>query len=125
MVTKLRLGDRREFLRFDVSGQLWGALDRCEQVMLRNISVAGALIEATLPSSLKSIRAAQMSVLDSGSHLNAVVRHISPVPGAPEPDRFLVGLEFVHMSPAARVELDRLVRDWQKRPGANPDRDRQ
>lgn len=113
MVKRLRLGDRREYLRFDVSGQLWGSLDRSERVLLLNISNAGALIEATLPSALKSIRAAQVSLRDNGLQLNAVVRHLSPLPDSSVPDRCLVGLEFVHVSSTARDELDRLVRDWQ------------
>lgn len=114
MSRHVRLGDRREYLRFEVSGQLWGSLDRCEHVMLRNISIAGALIEATLPTALKSIRAAQVALRDGGLLLNAVVRHLSPVPATADPDRVLVGLEFVHVSPSARGELDRLVREWQQ-----------
>jgi hypothetical protein len=116
MTPRSRLGDRREHLRFEVTGQLWGALDRCEHVSIVNISSAGALIEATLPSGLRSMRAAQMSLGETGPHLNAVVRHISPVE-ASETDRFLVGLEFVHVSSEARAGLNRLVRDWEQTAG--------
>jgi hypothetical protein len=120
MGKNVRLGDRREYLRFDVSGQLWGSFERAEHVLLKNISNAGALIEATLPTALKSIRAAQVLLRDGAVQLNAVVRHLSPVPDATRPDRVLVGLEFVHVSASAQDELDRIVREWREHADGRP-----
>jgi hypothetical protein len=113
MVLKRRLGDRREYLRFEVAGQLWCGLDRSERVVLRNIASGGALVEAGLTSGLKSMRAAQLRLEKDGPRLDVVVRHIEPL--AEDGDRYLVGLEFVNLSPATRAEVDRFVHDWTAR----------
>jgi len=112
MVAKRRSGDRREHLRFEVSGQLWGALERRERVVLHNIATEGALLEATLTTGLKSLRAVQVLLRESGPSLDAVIRHISPLAGSADDDRYLIGLEFVNVSSATQMELDRFVHEW-------------
>jgi len=112
MAAKNRLGDRREHLRYDVSGQLWGSLDLSERVVLRNIAPGGALIEARLTPGMRSVRAAQILLHERGPQMNVIVRHMSPLSAAPDEDRYLVGVEFVNLSAAAQVELDQFVRDW-------------
>ena len=106
------MGDRREHLRFEVAGQLWASLDMSERVVLRNIGVGGALIEAKLSPGVRSIRAAQISLRDRGPELNVLVRHVTPVSNAPDEERFLVGLEFVNISPSDRADIDRFVKQW-------------
>jgi hypothetical protein len=64
------------------------------------------------------MRAARLSLRETGPHLDAIVRHISPVAGAP--DQFLVGLEFVNMSPATGSDLDRVVREWEEKVERSP-----
>jgi len=106
-----RLGDRRVHVRFDVAGQLWASLDLGAPVVLRNIGLGGALIEARLAPGLRALRAAQLSLRERGPRLSVVVRHMHAVSDAAEEDRYLVGLEFVHLSPAALSEIERLVQD--------------
>ena len=112
------LADRRGHLRFDVSGQLWASLDFKESVILRNIASGGALIEARLTPGLRSIRTAQIALREKGPELNVVVRHMAPVSTAPDEDRYLVGVEFVNLSPAVRADLEAFVRQWRQTPGS-------
>jgi len=114
MSSRNRLGDRREHLRFDISGQLWASLDFGERVIVRNMTAGGMLVEASLLSAFKPIRAAQLAFEERTSPITVIVRHVSPVPEAPQPDRFLVGLEFVNLSPSQQVDLERLVSEWQE-----------
>jgi c-di-GMP-binding flagellar brake protein YcgR len=112
MSGKNRLGDRRENLRFDISGQLWASLDFGDRVIVRNLTAGGMLVETSLTSAFKPIRAAQVAFEERRSPITVIVRHVSPAldPGA---NRFLVGLEFVNLSPSQQVELERLVSEWQ------------
>jgi hypothetical protein len=112
MVVRARLGDRREAVRLSVRGQLWASLELTEQIILRNIALGGALIEARLPAGLKAIRAVQIELPDHGPTIEALVRHVSPVEDAAREDWWVVGLEFMKLSPAARADLDRLMREW-------------
>ena len=41
------------------------------------------------------------------------MRHVSPVHEASQNNRYLVGLEFVNLSPSQQIDLERLVNDWQ------------
>jgi hypothetical protein len=116
MTPQTRLGDRREHLRFEVTGRLWASVDFGEHVVLRNIATGGALVETSLASVSKPIRAAQIAFDERGAELNVIVRHVSPVTTSPDGDtRYLVGLEFVNVSQAQRVDIDRLVEDWHAR----------
>jgi len=38
---------------------------------------------------------------------------VSPVHEAAQHNRYLVGLEFVNLSPSQQVDLERLVNEWQ------------
>ncbi len=113
MSLKNRLGDRREHLRFDITGQLWASLDFGERVIVRNLTAGGMLVETSLMSAFKPIRAAQVAFEDRTSPITVIVRHVSPVQEAAQNDRYLVGLEFVNLSPSQQVDLERLVHEWQ------------
>jgi hypothetical protein len=116
MITKNRLGDRREHLRFDISGQLWASLDFGERVIVRNLTTSGMLIETSLTPALRPIRAAQVAFEQRNPHITVVVRHVSPASPALQADRYLVGLEFVNLSASQQADLERLVNDWQDPP---------
>src|SRR5207247_19312 len=58
MATRDQLGDRRAYVRFNSAGQFWASLDRVEQVVVRNLSVSGVLVE--VPAGLKSMQIAQL-----------------------------------------------------------------
>lgn len=109
MAPRMRLGDRRECARFEVAGHLWVALGVDQRVVIRNIGSGGALLEARLPPGLRSIRSAQIALSESGPEVIVSVRHVSPMTTLPDDDRFLLGVEFISVSPEARVDIDRLV----------------
>jgi hypothetical protein len=113
MTTKNRLGDRREHLRFEVSGQLWASLDFGEHVIVRNLTTGGMLVETALAPAVKPVRAAQLAFEERNAPISVIVRHVSPVSETLHSDRFLVGLEFINLSPSQQIDLERLVRDWQ------------
>ena len=108
-MVKNRLGDRRTHVRFDVAGQLWAALDLGSPVVLRNIGLGGALVEAKLAPGLQSLRAAQLSLREHGPRFSVVVRHMQSLSESAEDQRYLLGLEFVHLSATAQSEVERLV----------------
>jgi hypothetical protein len=114
MSLKHRLGDRREHLRFDISGQLWASLDFGERVIVRNLTTSGMLIETSLLSAFKPIRAAQLAFEERASPITVIVRHVSPLQETAQTSRFLVGLEFVNLSPSQQIELERLVGEWEQ-----------
>jgi len=114
MATRDQLGDRRAHLRFNSAGQVWASLDRVEQVVVRNLSLSGVLVE--VPAGLQSIRIAHLALQDHGPVVDAVVRHASPASDAPREDRFLVGLEFVNLSEDARANLTEMVGGWEDEP---------
>jgi hypothetical protein len=116
---KARLGDRREHLRFEVAGQFWASVDFGEDAVLRNIATGGVLVETSLACLSKATRAAQIAFDAPGPHLNVIVRHVSPVTGSPDgAPRYLVGFEFVNVSPAQCVDIEQLVEDWRERAGS-------
>jgi hypothetical protein len=113
MSTKNRLGDRREHLRFDISGQLWASLDFGGDVVVRNVTTAGMLVETSLTPGCQPIRAAQVAFEQPNTPVTVVVRHVSPAAEMPHSNRYLVGLEFVNLSPSQQLDLERLVNEWQ------------
>jgi len=115
MVANRQMGDRRAQVRYDISGQLWGALTVHAPIVLKNIAPGGALLEARLSTGLKSLRTGQIVLREHGPELNVVVRHVTPATTVPGEDRYLVGVEFVNLSPAARADVERCVRECQDR----------
>ncbi len=114
MNAKNRLGDRREHLRFDITGQLWASLDFGEDVVIRNVTTAGLLVETSLTSGFQPIRAAQVAFEQPNLPVTVVVRHVSSAMETLHSDRYLVGLEFVNLSPSQQLDLERLVSEWQE-----------
>jgi len=100
------LGDRRGHLRFDVTGHLWASISATADVTLRNITTRGALVEAPASRLWQTLRTLTIG-LRADLDVTGIVKHIS---GAPtESGHLLIGLEFVHVSPEALVELERLA----------------
>src|SRR6266705_999486 len=117
MGQKHRLGDRREHMRFDMSGQLWASLEKVDRVVLRNIVEGGALVEARLPPGIRTPRLAHVTFGEKGPEMNAVIRHVSAVSPDDEGDRCRVGLEFVNPSPESREGVERFIREWSDKAG--------
>ncbi len=109
MTPRHRLGDRREDVRFEIAGNLWGALEFREDVVVRNIGQGGMMTEATPTFALASARVAEISLKRSRKELTAIVRHVSPVSNEGGTGRCLVGLEFANISPSERLEIEQLL----------------
>jgi len=112
MPTTSSLGDRREHVRFDVTGRLWASLEFHERVVVRNIAPGGALVEARWLGAHEETRAVQIVLRAGWPELSAITRHVSRLTDEPGDDRYLIGLEFTHLSPAASENLERFIRDW-------------
>ena len=91
--------DRRRRVRFEVFGSFWGTLDVPTPVMVRELSLGGALIEADQPLAVESVQSICL-ILDGQPTLsNARVRHLRTIEPFPRA-RHLVGLEFLAASSA-------------------------
>jgi hypothetical protein len=108
MPYKERLGDRRTELRFEIIGQLWGALEVVDQLPLRNLARGGALVEAQPPVNPETFRALRLGVDGSAQDVAVRVRHVTHHQTA-EGERLLVGLEFVDPSAALLEHIDRII----------------
>jgi hypothetical protein len=111
MGQKRRLGDRREHVRFEVSGQLWASLETVDRAVVRNIGPGGALVEARLPPGIRTPRSAHVGFGQRGPEVSAIIRHVSPVSPNEESSRCLVGLEFVNLSPGNREGIEQFIRE--------------
>jgi hypothetical protein len=107
-----RQSDRRVHLRFDVSGEHWASLDTGARVSVRNIGVGGVLVAARLSPGVRSLAVSRLSLHDHGPSMSVVVRHMTALTASPEADQYLIGLEFVDISPAVRADVERLMRRW-------------
>jgi hypothetical protein len=108
MAFQPRLGDRRTDLRFEIIGQLWGALETVDSVPLRNLARGGALIEARTAPTPETFRAVRFGVNGKAQEIQVHVRHVTPCRTA-DGERYLVGLEFVEPSAVALDQIDRIV----------------
>ncbi len=108
MAFQPRLGDRRTDLRFEIIGQLWGALETVDAVPLRNLTRSGALVEASTAPTPDSFRAVRFGVNGKTQEIKVHVRHVTPCKTAGG-ERYLVGLEFVDPSAAALEQIERIV----------------
>jgi hypothetical protein len=107
-MTNRKLGDRRSRPRFEIVGQLWGALETVEPLDLKDISRGGALLESRVPLSPDSVHRLRVAFNDVIADVQARVRHVRSVPRA-SGDRYLIGLEFLHVQQAALDRIDQMV----------------
>lgn len=96
---KRRIGDRRSRPRFEIVGDLWGSLDTTASMLVQNLGRGGALLESPLPLASESVH--WITALAEGEpHLVQIrVRHSSPVPARAGQPRFLIGVQFLKLSP--------------------------
>lgn len=118
------MADRREHVRFEVSGRLWASLERDERAILRNIAAGGALIEATVAPPMHTSRIAYVRLRPGGADLTVAVRHMRPAPDRPGDDRYLIGVEFINLSRSDTAMLEAFVRDWSERAGSPANQNR-
>jgi hypothetical protein len=101
-----KLGDRRARPRFEVVGPLWGSLEAVEPVPLRNVGQGGVLLEARFSLPVDTVHRLRLASDGRTSDLQARVRHVT----TNHVDRhYLIGLEFLPLSPGAADHLDRVI----------------
>ena len=99
-------GDRRAHVRYEVFGAFWGTFDAGESARVHDLTHYGALIEARQPLAVESIQSVCFILDGQPAIAEARVRHVRR--GA-EPERYLVGLEFLTASTAFLDAVDRLM----------------
>ncbi len=103
-----RLGDRRVKPRFEFVGQLWGALETAEPLRLCNLGRGGALLEARFAMQVDTVHRLRIASGAGASELQARVRHVTVSPEEATP-RYLIGLEFLALPPAAVEHIEQLM----------------
>lgn len=103
---KPRLGDRRARARFEIVGELWGTLETCTALVVRELGEGGALLESAVPLAPDSVHLAS-AFLGGGDAqpVRMLVRHCRKTMKAGEP-RYLLGVQFVSVT-AATTEFIR------------------
>ncbi len=104
-----RLGDRRARTRFEIVGQLWGALETIETLTLRDLGPGGALLETEVDLPLDSVQRVRFTLGDQVTELQGRVRHVTPAQATGSPGRYLVGLEFLAVPPAAHRQIAHIM----------------
>jgi hypothetical protein len=113
VAVKTYLGDRRAALRFQVNGELWASIESRHGAVLHNITMSGALLEATLGRDQTPIRTASITLPGGGPELTVTVHHVTRVDAAA--DRYLLGGEFVQLSSAGRKAIASFIASCQPR----------
>src|SRR5262245_25788228 len=110
MTTRRRLGDRRNRVRYEIVGQLWGSLETFEPMEVHNISQGGALVETRLPLTSDSVQRLRLSASEQTLDLQARVAHISQRQDVTAPtENFLIGMQFLALPQPAIEYRETLV----------------
>jgi hypothetical protein len=108
---KRRIGDRRGKPRFEIVGDLWGTIDTSTSLTLRNLGRGGALLDSPLPLAPDSVHWVT-ALADGESHaVQMRVRHSKTAGGIGETPRYLIGIEFLKLSPGLEDFIMRQVVD--------------
>ena len=99
-------GDRRTQARFEVFGAFWGTFDAGNAVRLHDLTPYGALIESRQPLAVESVQSVCLLLDGQPALAEARVRHVR---AASEPNRYLVGVEFITTSTAFLDAVERLL----------------
>jgi hypothetical protein len=106
---KRRIGDRRGKPRFEIVGDLWGSIDTTASMRLENLGRGGALLDSPLPLSPDSVHWVT-ALADDQPHLVQIrVRHSKAATTAAGEPRFLIGVEFVKLSPSVEEAILRYM----------------
>jgi hypothetical protein len=89
-----RLGDRREGLRMEVMGPLYGSLHIERSTHIVNVSATGILVRSSEPLVLQSRQNLRFSIDGREISIGADVCHVRAETNA-DPPRYLIGLQFI------------------------------
>ena len=103
------LGDRRAAVRFDLGGHAWGTVETMDPLTVRNIGRGGLLVEALRPLTVDSVHQMHLILQGDESVVQGTVRHVTGIRDALPRVRYLIGFEFVDVSPATLEWIDQLV----------------
>jgi len=106
---KRRIGDRRGKPRFEIVGDLWGSIDTSTTLTLKNLGRGGALLDSPLPLAPDSIHWVT-ALADGEAHaVQMRVRHSTTTNGNGNGARYLIGVEFLKLSPGLEEFIVRQV----------------
>lgn len=106
---KRRIGDRRSKPRFEIVGDLWGSIDATATMVVENLGKGGALLQSPLPLAPESVHWVTATA-DNQPHLVQIrVRHSTPALGQDGRPRFMIGVEFLKLSPAVEEAIMRYL----------------
>jgi hypothetical protein len=106
---KRRIGDRRGKPRFEIIGDLWGSIDATESLLVPNLGRGGALVESPVPLAPESMHWVT-AMAENQPHLMQIrVRHSQPLTLPDGQTRFLIGVEFVKLSPGIEEAIVRYM----------------
>lgn len=102
-----RLADRRARPRFEVVGQLWGTLEMMVSLPLLNVSRGGALVasDMSLPANSEHDVSITCDGVEAPARIRVCYTRQNTMAGARS--RYLIGVEFVSVSPALNAHIDR------------------
>lgn len=103
-----RIGDRRGKPRFEIVGDLWASVDTTTSLVVHNLGRAGALLESARPLAADSVHWVTAAVQGQPHLVQIRVRH-STATTADGAERFLIGVEFLKLSPALEEAIVRHV----------------
>jgi hypothetical protein len=109
MTTRRRLGDRRNRVRYEIVGQLWGSLETLEPMELHNLSRGGALVETRVPLSADSVQRLRLTTTGQALDVQGRVAHVNQRQDVTASENFLVGFEFVALPEQAAEQIEKVV----------------
>ena len=105
---KRRMADRRARPRFEVVGSLWGTLSTRVALVMRNVSYGGILVDSEVPLELNSEHHVTISYEGAQTPTKVRVRHVSK--SGAGPSAYVIGLEFVSVSPTLMSHIENWMR---------------
>jgi hypothetical protein len=106
---KRRIGDRRSKPRFEIVGDLWGSIDATASMLVQNLGRGGALLDSPLPLAPDSVHWVT-AMADNQPHLVQIrVCHSRAIVTPAGRSRFLIGVEFLKLSPGVEEAIVRYM----------------
>jgi len=105
VASRRRATDRRHTPRFEVLGDLLGTLEVVQPLPVANIGTGGALIESDRAWPVGSLHTIVVANGTEVGRAQVCVRHVAP--GSGRPGTFLIGVEFLSLSPSLAGEIAR------------------
>jgi hypothetical protein len=109
MASEGSLGDRRATVRFDLGGHAWGTVETMDPLTIRNIGRGGLLVESMRPLKVDSTHQMHLVLHEDESIVQGTVRHVTGIRDALPRLRYLIGFEFVDVSPGTLEWIDQVV----------------